>query len=224
MAAVALLQAEAGSTPTGTGSFSYFTNFKLLVENIAFSKVVGIWGRNASSKIWGFFPCSYDHSVPNNIEIWTAHVGSTEIDTFDVQYQVFGNIYWDNNVGFDYALDTSAAHTDGIGTAVIGPNVLAVSWGVDPSGMLSVEVLVRNLAFVKQVAIVYTLNGWLTFNNAFGSFQRSFPPSMVSHQVQSELWKISVPVAPGISRRFAVFYIVQGTTYRDNNFGLDYSF
>jgi hypothetical protein len=224
MVAVALLHAEAGSAPSGTGSFNYFTNFLVRVENIAFSKIVGIWGHTATSGTWGFFPCSYDHSVPNNNEIWRAHIDETEIDTFDIEYQVSGNIYWDNNAGYNYALDTGAAHTDGIGTAIVGPNVLAVSWSVDPSGMLSVEVLVKNLAFVKQVAIVYTLDNWLTFHNAFGSFQQSFPPAMMPHQVQSELWKISALLTPGASGKFAVFYIVDSATYWDNNFSLNYSF
>ncbi len=36
MAAVALLNAEAGSAPSGTGSFSYFSNARVVVENLAF--------------------------------------------------------------------------------------------------------------------------------------------------------------------------------------------
>ena len=76
-----------------------FTNARVVVENLAFDKIVGIWGHSAGSGNWGFFPCSFDHSVPNNSEIWSAHIGSTEIDQFDVEYRVLGNIYWDNNAG-----------------------------------------------------------------------------------------------------------------------------
>jgi len=92
-----LLNAEAGSAPSGTGSFNYFTNARVVVENLAFDKIVGIWGHSAGSGNWGFFPCSFDHSVPNNSEIWSAHIGGTEIDQFDVEYRVLGNIHWDNN-------------------------------------------------------------------------------------------------------------------------------
>ena len=88
--------------------------------------------------------------MPNNSEIWRAHIGSTEIDQFDVEYRVLGNIYWDNNAGFNYLLDTGAAHTDGIGTAIVVPKVLAVASGVEPSGKLNVEVLVKNLAFADR--------------------------------------------------------------------------
>ena len=224
MAAVALLNAEAGSAPSGTGSFNYFTNARVVVENLAFNKIVGIWGHSAGSGNWGFFPCSFDHSVPNNSEIWSAHIGGTEIDQFDLEYRVLGNIHWDNNAGFNYLLDTGAAHTDGIGTAIVVPNVLAVASGIEPSGKLNVEVLVKNLAFAKQVAIVYTTDNRTTFHNAFGSFQRSFPPPTTPHQVQSELWAISVQLTPGASGQFAVFYIVGGATYWDNNFGANYPF
>jgi hypothetical protein len=223
MAVVALLNAEAGSTPSGTGSFSYFTNARVVVENVAFDKSVGIWG-SPSSGDWQFFPCNFDHSLPNNLEIWTAHIGSTEIVQFGVEYLVSGNIYWDNNDGFNYLLDTGAAHTDGIGTTVVGPNVLAVAWGIQPNGTLNVEVLVKNLAFTKQVAIVYTVDNWTTFHNAFGGFQRTFPPATMPHQIQSELWEISVLLTPGAFGQFAVSYIVGGVTYWDNNFGANYSF
>src|SRR5215510_4207938 len=108
MAAVALLNAEAGSAPSGTGSFTYFTNFRVVVENLAFDKIVGIWGHNAFTGVWSLFPCIFDRSVPNNLEVWRAHVTSTEIDMFDVRYGVLGDVNWDNNGGFNYVLDNAA--------------------------------------------------------------------------------------------------------------------
>jgi hypothetical protein len=224
MSVIALLNAEAGSTPSGTGSFTYFTNFRVLVENLAFTKLVGIWGHDQLSGNWSFFPCSFSHSVPNNSEIWQSHVPDIQIDQFDVVYQVSGNTFWDNNAGFNYRLDTSAAHTDGIGSAVVAPNVLAVASSVDPSGNLSVQVLVKNLAFAKQVAIVYSVDNWATFHNVFGNFQQLFPPPTMPHQIQPELWSVSASLSPGASGQFAVFYIVSGTTFWDNNFGGNYTF
>jgi hypothetical protein len=224
MAAVALLNAEAGSTPSGTGSFTYFTNFRVSVENLAFAKSVGIWGHNQLSGNWVFFPCSFDHSVSGNNEIWQSHVSEVQIDQFDVVYQVAGNTYWDNNAGFNFTLDTAAAQTDGVGTAIVLPNVLNVASSIDPSGKLSVQALVKNLAFAKQVAIVYSIDGWITFHNVFGSFEQIFPPSTTPHQVQSELWSVTTSLSPGASGQFAVFYIVNGATYWDNNFGANYLF
>jgi hypothetical protein len=38
------------------------------------------------------------------------------------------------------------------------------------------------------------------------------------------LWSVSASLPPGASGQFAVFYIVAGTTYWDNNSGLNYAF
>lgn len=224
MNAVALLHAEAGSTPSGTGSFNYFSNFSVLVENLAFAKLVGIWGRDVGSGTWSFHPCSYSRSVPGDGEIWQGSIGSP-VDQFDVEYEALGNVYWDNNDQFNYTLDTEAAEgTEGVGTAVINPNVLAVEWVVDGAGNLTVDVLVKNIAFAKQVAIVYSTNNWLTFQNAFGNYTQSFAPPSSPHQLNAELWGIVAPVGVGTRGQFAVFFSVGGTTYWDNNFGLNYSF
>jgi len=223
--AVALLRAEAGTSPSGTGSFSYFTNFSLLVDNFAFAKQVQILGHDVGTGSWGFHPCSFSSSVPGNGEIWIAHVGGSRLDQFVVEYQVLGNTFWDNNSGFNYALDTTAAEgTDGVGSVVLKPNLLAVAWVVDAGGNLKVDVLVKNLAFAKQVAIVYTTDNWATFQNAFGVFQQSLPPFGSPNQVNAELWAISAPVGAGKNGQFAVFYGVNGSTFWDNNFGLNYSF
>jgi len=223
MNAVSLLHAEAGSTPSGTGSFSYFSNFFVVVENLAFDKLLGIWGRDASSGNWSFHPCSFSRSVPGNLEVWTGSVGSP-MDQFDVEYQAAGSTFWDNNNGFNYSLSTDAAQgTDGVGTAVINPNVLAVEWATS-GGNLAVDVLVKNVAFTKQVAIVYTTDHWATFHNAFATFSQSFPPPNSPHQLNAELWTISAPLGAAATGQFAAFYNVAGTTYWDNNFGLDYSF
>jgi hypothetical protein len=223
--AVALLRAEAGTSPSGTGSFSYFTNFSILVDNFAFAKQVQILGHDVNTGSWVFHPGSFGSSVPGNGEIWTVHVGGSPMDQFVVEYEVLGTTFWDNNSGFNYALDTRAAQgTDGVGSVVLNPNVLAVVQEVDAGGNLKVEVLVKNLAFAKQVGIVYTTDNWATFRNAFGVFQQSFPPFGSPQQVNAELWAISAFVGVGKNGQFAVFYGVNGSTSWDNNFGRNYSF
>jgi hypothetical protein len=65
---VSLLHAEAGSSPSGTGSFNFFTNCSVVLQNIAFNKVVGVWGHTNSGS-WAFFLavilCAVQISVPN---------------------------------------------------------------------------------------------------------------------------------------------------------------
>jgi hypothetical protein len=136
-------------------------------------------------------------SVPSNAEIWEASVGSL-IDRFGVGYQDLANLYLDTNGGHYYSLDTSVAEgTVGVGSAVISPNVLGVTWGVDAAGNLAVDVLVKNIAFEKQVAIVYTANGWLTLQNAFGNCSQSLAPASSPHQPNAELWEIVADVRRG---------------------------
>ena len=222
MDGISLLHARAGSSPTGTGSFSYFTNVSVVVQNIAFAKIVRVWG-HTSSGTWTSFPCSYVRSVPGDNEIWHAHVTGTEIDQFALEYRVAGNVYWDNNSGYDYRLDPSAAHTDGIGTAVVNPNVLVVAVDV-LAGTENVLILVKNIQFPKTVGIVYTTDNWATFHTALGSYQRSYPPPKQPHQTDAELWEVNVPVGAGTNGSFAAFYAIAGDNYWDNDFTIIYSF
>ncbi len=224
------------SADNGEGPGTYFS---VLVQNLAYTKLVGIWGHLPGAPgtpgTWSYYPCSYSHSVPGNLEIWT--LGNVPpFDQFDVEYQALGNIYWDNNAGYNYSLDPLAATVveGAIGSAVIGPTVLAAVPavltqagqvpGVDSNGNLHVGVLVQNIAFEKQVAIVYTTNNWRTFQNAFGTFLQKLTSTSPPHQLSTESWEIVAPVGVGATGQFAVFYNVGGTTYWDNNFGLNYSF
>jgi hypothetical protein len=221
---VSLLRAEAGTSPSGTGSYSYFTNFYVLVENLAYVKIVQIWGHNVDSGTWNFYPCNYSSSVAGNGEIWTAHTGA-RIDQFVAQYQVLGNTWWDNNAGFNYLLSTTAAEsTDGVGTAVLKPNVLAVEWGADGAGTLEIDVLVKNLGYSKQVGVIYTTNNWATSHTTLGGYQQGLQPSSTPQQISAELWEIMAPVGTGLHGQFAVFYNVNGGTLWDNNYGANYTF
>ena len=224
MNAVELLRAEAGVARSVTGSPNYFSNFSVLVQNLAFAKYVAVWGHDVSTDSWNLHPCRYSRSVPNNAEIWEASVGLL-IDRFGVEYQDLANLYVDTNGGHYYSLDTRVAEgTVGVGSAVINRNVLGVTWGLDAGGNLAVDVLVKNIGFEKQVAIVYTTNGWLTLQHAFGSYSQSLAPVRLPHQPNAELWEIVAPVRAGESGQFAAFLTVAGTTYWDNNFGANYSF
>jgi hypothetical protein len=107
---------------------------------------------------------------------------------------------------------------------VINPNIVVVGVYVDPGGKLNVEILVKNLDFAKTVAIVYTTDNWITFHNAFGSYKTSYPPAMQPHQANAELWEVNTSVGAGTTGSLAAFYIINGVTYWDNNFTLNYSF
>ena len=120
---------------------------------------------------------------------------------------------------FELADLKAAEAAEGVSTVVMGPNVLVGGYQAD-AGNLNVQVLVRNIAFQKQVAIVHTTDNWFTSHNAFGIYWAS---RTAPHQLDTELWNIG-PVAVGTTGQFAAFYTAAGATYWDNNFGLNYSF
>src|SRR5208282_6084534 len=88
--------------PGDNGGFSPVTTITVLVQNLAYTKLVGIWGL-ANTGTWSLTPCSYNSSVPGNLEIWQCGFGTVPPAQFDVEYQVLGNIYWDNNAGYNYS-------------------------------------------------------------------------------------------------------------------------
>jgi hypothetical protein len=224
MKPIALVLADAGTSPTSTGSHSQFTNFLVLVENLAFVKQVQILGRDTISGSWNFHPLTFSSSVPGNGEIWTTQLGGATIDQFVVQYVVLGETFWDNNSGFNYLLDTVAAgKRDGTNTVALAPNVLSFGRGGVDAGNLKIDVLVRNLAFFKRVGIVFTADNWATVHSALGTFKETFPPLNAPNQPNAESWHVSVPVGAATGQ-FAIFCDVNGSTFWDNNFGANYSF
>ncbi len=123
---------------------------------------------------------------------------------------------------FELADLKAAEAAEGLSTFVMGPNVLVGGYQA-AAGNLNVQVLVRNISFQKQVAIVYTTDNWFTCRTAFGIYSPPFAPASTPHQPNAELWNIG-PVAVGATGQFAAFYTVPGATYWDNNVGLNYSF
>jgi len=145
---------------------------------------------------------------------------------FAVEYEALGNAYWDKNADYNYNLDIGAATGEGgPPSIVLGlPNLLGGIAQADSSGNLTLRPVVKNIAYEKQVGIVYTIDGWQTFQNAFGHWVQSYTPASTPHQLNTEQWEIVAPVGVGATGQYAFFYTVGGATYWDNNFGLNYSF
>jgi hypothetical protein len=220
---VSLRFASAGTEPTSTGSHSYFASFSVLVDNLAFDKQVSILAHDGTG--WNFHTCAFSASTPDNGEIWTAQLGSPAIDQFVVAYQVLGQSFWDNNGAANYLLDIAAAESkDGTNTVALNANVLVEGYFAGSTGILSVNLLLRDLNSTKQVGLVYTTDGWTTFHTVSGLFQDRYAPFSRPSQPNAESWQLSAPVGIGQHGQFAVFYSVNGTTFWDNNFGVNYHF
>ena len=205
--------ATADSAPTGTGSFSFTGKFQIIVENLAFAKLVSIWGRTSGSNTWSDFPAKFVESLPGNLESWETTIQSTQVVEFVARYIVNGTTFWDNNGGGNYHISEVADEFD----LILGNGVEVV---MGPAGFsdpthVSMNVAVRNLAFVKSIGTVYTTDGWATTHVANGTFNNTDKSGF-------EVWDIAITVPSGSHVECAIFYQVLGQEFWDNNFSRNY--
>ncbi len=99
------------------------------------------------------------------------------------------------------------------------------------------SVLVRNLAYHKQVVIRYTTDGWKTWKEAYGRYSQTSTFNPYGDSTYSaEFWNFEAPTmvfpkayagqsiidAVNLNFEFAIEYRVNGTSYWDNNGGNNY--
>ncbi|WP_433727558.1 hypothetical protein ACQP2Y_12725 [Actinoplanes sp. CA-051413] len=224
MGPVQLMRASAGMRPSGTGSFSYYANADIVVDNMAYHKSVGVWGRQTMGGVWVLFPGTYQRSLPTNREQWTVHIAIGPIDRFAVRYDAAGSTHWDNNAGNDYFLDAAAAQQqDGVGTAVITSPVQVPAYS-QVAGSQDVTLVVQNLSYVKQVGIRRTTDNWQTYRDITATYVKSYPPTATPAQPSAEYWEATVAPTGGAHGEFVAFYRDGNTTYWDNDFNQNFHY
>ena len=70
----------------------------------------------------------------------------------------------------------AAEAAEGLSSSGMGPNVVVGGYQA-AAGNLTAQLLVRNIAFDKQVAIVYTTDNWLTCRTASGIYSPPITPA-----------------------------------------------
>lgn len=204
------------------------TQFTLIVKNLAYEKQVAIHVKDVSGQ-WVDLPASYAGPAEDGHEVWKVshqyanypphHVPTRDLE-FVAKYTVNGQTYWDNNGGQNYFL---AQHG---GTLLNGTHVLLNSSYLRTDGSLDVSVDVRNLAYTKNVAVVYSKDGGQTWQEAAASYVSGYTYAygyLSSPNAQGiERWTLWLTNTGAQSIRLAVRYTVDGQTYWDNNFGRDY--
>lgn len=209
-------------------------SFTVLVKNENFDKNVIIHLNNGGEE-WLDIKASYESPARNGYEIWKAYYagsfGSTEDLTFAVKYEVSGQEYWDNNNGNDYFLGKN----DGV---FLNDDIYLLNYtsydrfyAYKDQVFLDIDVAVLNLAYDKEIIIVYTTDNWQTQNEISAEFAPYWSPvrgsitSPNAHNV--EMWSVNSYIygVPKEAEEFKYYiaYTVNGTTYFDNNFGQDYS-
>jgi hypothetical protein len=209
------------------------------VLNYSYDKDVVIY-YNYEGTEWQEANCYYQETLPGGTELWGFALSLYDIpftyepEAVNVQFALRmdanGQSYWDNNDGADYMV--SIEGSDQLFTDVaLGSKAVEVSHAhfgsVYPAGnVLTVEVNLLNLAYQKDVAIVWTKDDWATVNTA----PMRYTETAFNGQ---EIWMGAPLVDPYIrgaanqtsseSVEFCIAYTVNGVTYWDNNGGENYS-
>jgi len=185
----------------------------MVVQNIAFAKQVAIRGRTPGSPTFADRGAVFQESLPDGREIWNLKTGDEMIE-FVAKYAVSGTTFFDNNGGANYTQPQVFDEFDGLLGRV--PQVVHATSGFSDPTHISVTAALKNLAFVKQVGIVFTTNNWATSSVAFGGFSNMLKSG-------NEAWTVTTPVGTAKRVDFAIFYRVSGQEFWDNNFWRNYT-
>lgn len=139
----------------------------------------------------------------SNTEIWKASVSGIQSENYAIKYVGDGVTYWDNNNGKDYYAN------DAVGTAVVK--------AVPGNPYIDIGVVVKNLAYNKEIKVRYTTDNWATYKEANLSYYRS------STDGSMEYWTTDIDGDDSDGFQYCISYTVNGKTYWDNNFGQNYN-
>lgn len=155
---------------------------------------------------WEYTEATYVTTLADGSKIWRATFNSYNIK-YAIKYVADGQTYWDNNNNNNYTYEE-------IGTAPI-----TVIRGADPffNKKYSIDVLLKNFAYNKNVKVRYTLDNWNTYNDVPLSYT-------LTNADGTELWSVDLDLADNDTSDFeyCVYYQVNGQTYWANNFGQNY--
>lgn len=179
------------------------------------TKKVYLHGTTSETGSWTDTEATYVGTLADGSLIYKARTdknfSSTPYAKFALKYVVNGNTYWDNNYGQDYT------HKNALGSAVVKAHTYANEAASNSvGGYMDVYATVKNLAYTKDIKVVYTTNNWATTKKAPLNYQ-------FTNDDGSEEWKVDDSVSVPYNAKFYIQYKVNGQTYIDNNFGNYYS-
>ncbi len=194
------------------------------VKNLAYEKQVTLVYTTDGVQ-WSETAAGYSAPAANGYESWTftQDVPTGAEARFALRYTAAGQTSWDNNGGGDYRVGGSTAPEFILGSAAVKLDTAHL--GPSRSGFfVTGYVVLKNLAYAKDVATVSSADNWAT-TQEYAAFYREPQPNAGN---SLERWLITIPVYTNGSTtvptvRFAIRYTVDGVTYWDNNFGWNYS-
>lgn len=202
---VELRMATVSSFPTGTGSFAYRQRFEIITREIGSDESVLVCGEN------GEHAARRTDRLHDGRTRWRLET-SFAIYRFSIRYDVAGVTFWDGNEAMGYSLplvaDSFAALLGKAYPLVLGAASLFDGW-------LTVIAAVRNMAYEKEVGVLYSTDDWATSRPSFARYR--------STQVTgTEVWTVRTKLERAERVAFALFLRASGAEHWDNNFGANY--
>jgi len=215
------------------GCGGYNRSFIIKVKNLAYDKYVSVHHSGEEGESWFDMEAEYVKSIEDGYEIWkiggpsqgcgATFEGGSE---FVLKYEVDGNTYWDNNGGQNYDLPIVSGPMLGEDVNVMFNSGSLYTYNDVTTFSGSVDV--KNVAYDKEITVVYTTDDWETVNTVEASYTSYYHigygnllKAPNSHNV--EPWNFSAELDSSVEEvKFAIAYSVDGNTYWDNNFGDDY--
>ncbi len=191
----------AADTDTPQSSFLFG---ELSVANLAFDKAVSV--RYVAASAEQEVAAIYQSTGADGRERWyfrTSPFAGASV-RFSAHYEVNGEAFDDDNGGADYS-----------GAVVLNGQPVLVG-AVSVGDALSGTVLVRNLAYAKEVNVVFTSDQWQSQQSVAASYQSS--------DGTIETWAFSVTLPSGTTQiALAASFTSEAGEFWDNFWGENYS-
>ena len=219
-----LAQKESDS---GGGFEVTFAPISVKVQNLTFAKDVAI-RYTPDNLTWKDHPLSWTGPTFGDYDLFTSTINE-EVEQFVIRYSANSQIFWDNNNGQNYDFRSDLVFVGGKvvlykatahqGTQAGGGFTITTSW-------LEGEILVDNFGFSKNVGIVITVDGGVSWTTVQGNLAQSTADGKFSES--GRVWTFKTPelnLNPASDKfLFAVFHhdLASGKEFWDNNFGQNY--
>jgi len=184
------------------------------VQNLAYNKDIKVLWSNDNWNTVNVAQAELEHDLGGGYEQWGVDVelpiGNYYYGTTsrNIEYAIVGTIdgVQYSDPGNNYYLGT---YEDTI-VKFLGGSVISADGATSYNGLVTVA----NLAYHKEVGVIYTTDEWNSSNYAPGYY------------IGGNHWGFDIPLEGNSPRslEFAVEYKVQGTTYYDNNNGNNFSY
>lgn len=222
-----------------SGLYNKQRNFYAEVAKSAYPRKVFVQHKMADGT-WQDFPMKYMRPAAATYDIWYLEDGYSGTggtsshqdyaDEFVLRYEVNGKTYYDNNNSLNYhvGLCDGMYLRDGLYVSAETFHSYLVKYSTATYANFYVEADVKNLAYSKEVKVVYSTDNWQTSNSVPLSFIQHYAVSDFvvipnPNIFNNEKWSVYLNL-PGNARYvdYAISYKVNGTEYWDNNYGKNY--